>query len=155
MIANLAFGASIVFYNSYLPNIASEDQRDRVSAFGWAMGYLGGGLLLLINLVLYLMADSFGLDEGLVARISLASAGVWWLGFATITFATLRQRHTVHPLPEGDTYFSIGFKQLANLMEVPPRLVMGLMLLPLLVPVLLSLGSRGIWPCCRRSARSR
>ena len=53
----LAFGASIVFYNSYLPNIASEDQRDRVSSFGWAMGYLGGGLLLLLNLVLYLLAD--------------------------------------------------------------------------------------------------
>jgi MFS transporter, UMF1 family len=140
LIANLAFGASIVFYNSYLPNIASEDQRDRVSSFGWAMGYLGGGLLLVINLVLYLMADSLGLDQGLVARISLASAGVWWLGFATITFATLRQRHTVHPLPKGDTYFSIGFKQLANLMEVPVRLVMALMLLPLLVPVLLIIG---------------
>ena len=41
----------MVFYNSYLPNIASEDQRDRVSAYGWAMGYLGGGLLLVLNLV--------------------------------------------------------------------------------------------------------
>ena len=61
LLANLAFGASIVFYNSYLPNIASEDQRDRVSSFGWAMGYLGGGLLLLLNLVLYLFADKIGL----------------------------------------------------------------------------------------------
>ena len=45
MLANLAFGAAMVFYNSYLPDISSEDQRDRVSSFGWAMGYLGGGLL--------------------------------------------------------------------------------------------------------------
>ena len=97
LVANVAFGASIVFYNSYLPNIASEDQRDRVSSFGWAMGYLGGGLLLLLNLVLYLFSDRLGLSSDLVARISLASAGVWWLGFATITFATLRSRHTVRP----------------------------------------------------------
>ena len=83
----------MVFYNSYLPNIASEDQRDRVSSFGWAMGYLGGGLLLVINLVMYLFAGKIGLSEALVARISLASAGVWWLGFSTITFVTLRPRH--------------------------------------------------------------
>src|SRR5512136_1930566 len=101
LIANLAFGAGMVFYNSYLPNIASEDQRDRVSAYAWAMGYLGGGLLLVINLVLYLFAGKLGLSEALVARISLASAGVWWLGFSFITFARLRKRHTVRPLPPG------------------------------------------------------
>jgi len=138
--ANLAFGASIVFYNSYLPNIASEDQRDRVSSFGWAMGYLGGGLLLLLNLVLYLAADSLGLSQGVVARISLASAGIWWLGFALITFITLRPRHAVRPLPPGSTYLSIGFKQLASLMDIPVRLVTTLMLLPLAVPVLFLLG---------------
>ena len=136
IIANLAFGASIVFYNSYLPNIASEDQRDRVSSFGWAMGYLGGGLLLLLNLVLFLAAGSLGISDALVARISLASAGIWWIGFALITFATLRPRHAVRALPEGDTYFSIGFKQLARLMDIPVQLVTTLMLLPLLIPVL-------------------
>ncbi|MCB0244208.1 MAG: MFS transporter, partial [Anaerolineae bacterium] len=51
--ANLCFGASIVFYNAYLPDIASPEQRDRVSSFGWAMGYLGGGLLLLFNLIFF------------------------------------------------------------------------------------------------------
>jgi UMF1 family MFS transporter len=136
LVANLAFGASIVFYNSYLPNIASEDQRDRVSSFGWAMGYLGGGLLLLLNLVLFLAASSFGVSEALVARISLASAGAWWLGFALITFVTLQPRHAIRPLPAGDTYFSIGFKQLARLMDIPVRLVTTLMLLPLAIPLL-------------------
>lgn len=136
LLANVSFGASIVFYNSYLPNIASEDQRDRVSAFGWAMGYLGGGLLLLLNLVLYLLAGNLGLDEALVARISLASAGFWWLGFSTITFATLRPRQVARPLPAGDTYLTIGFRQLAKLMEVPVGLVTGLLLLPLAIPVL-------------------
>lgn len=139
VVANLAFGASMVFYNSYLPNIASADRRDRVSSFGWAMGYLGGGLLLLLNLVLYLFADRLGLGSDTVARISLASAGVWWLGFSFITFATLRSRHAVRPLPRGETYFSVGFQQLARLMEVPTPLVTGLMLLPLAIPVLLLL----------------
>ncbi|MEJ5198022.1 MAG: MFS transporter [Anaerolineae bacterium] len=140
IIANLAFGASMVFYNSYLPNIASEDRRDRVSSFGWAMGYLGGGLLLLLNLVLYLFSEQLGLGGDLAARISLASAGVWWLGFSFITFATLRSRHAVRPLPRGETYFSIGFKQLARLMEAPTRLVTVLMLLPMVIPLLFVLG---------------
>ncbi len=140
VLANLAFGASMVFYNSYLPNIATEDQRDRVSSFGWAMGYLGGGLLLVINLVMYLFADKIGLDSGMVARISLASAGLWWLAFSTITFATLNSRYAARPLPEGETYLTIGFKQLASLMNVPTQRVTILMLLPLAIPVLFLLG---------------
>ncbi|HWT82841.1 MAG TPA: MFS transporter, partial [Candidatus Methylomirabilis sp.] len=122
--------------NSYLPNIASESQRDRVSAYGWAMGYLGGGLLLVLNLVLYLFAGKIGLTQAGVARISLASAGVWWLGFSFITFAALRPRHAVRPLPQGENYFSIGFKQLASLMELPSRVVTLLMMLPLTIPLL-------------------
>ena len=140
LIANLAFGAGMVFYNSYLPNIASEDQRDRVSAYAWAMGYLGGGLLLVINLIMYLFAGKIGLSEALVARISLASAGVWWLCFSFITFARLRERHSQRQLPPGDTYLTIGFKQLANLIGISNRLVTTLMLLPLAIPVLFLLG---------------
>ena len=140
LLANLAFGASIVFYNSYLPNIASEDQRDRVSSFGWAMGYLGGGLLLLLNLVLYLFAGKIGLGSDQVARISLASAGFWWLGFSFITFATLRARQPARPLPPGEHYISVGFKQLAHLMEVPTKLIAVLMLMPLAIPVFIILG---------------
>jgi MFS transporter, UMF1 family len=136
LIANLAFGAGMVFYNSYLPNIASEDQRDRVSAYAWAMGYLGGGLLLVINLIMYLFAGKIGIDDALVARISLASAGVWWLGFSFITFARLRSRHTARPLPPGDNYVTIGFKQLAHLIGISTTAVTVLMLLPLAIPVL-------------------
>jgi MFS transporter, UMF1 family len=134
--ANLAFGAGMVFYNSYLPNIASEDQRDRVSAYAWAMGYLGGGLLLVINLIMYLFAGKLGLSEALVARISLASAGVWWLGFSFITFARLRERHAARRLPPRDNYLTIGFKQLAHLIGISTSTVTTLMLLPLAIPVL-------------------
>ncbi|MFC2065417.1 MFS transporter [Chloroflexota bacterium] len=112
MLANLAFGAAMVFYNSYLPDISSEDQRDKVSSFGWAMGYLGGGLLLLLNLVFYLTHEQLGVPTGLAIRINLASAGVWWLGFSFITWARLRARKAAKPLPKNETYMSAGFKQL-------------------------------------------
>ncbi len=140
LIANVSFGASVVFYNSYLPSIASEDKRDSVSSAGFALGYAGGGLLLLLNLLLYLFGDKLGLSSAMVARLSLASAGVWWLGFSFITFQTLHPRHAVRPLPPGETYFSIGFKQLATLMQVSTPLVMVLMLLPLAIPLLIIAG---------------
>lgn len=112
IIANLAFGAAMVFYNAYLPDIASEEKRDSVSSYGWAMGYLGGGLLLLINLLFYQFRDSLGVSGGLAARINLASAGLWWIGFSFFTWARLRPRHRVKQLPPGETYLGVGFKQL-------------------------------------------
>jgi UMF1 family MFS transporter len=112
ILANLAFGASIVFYNSYLPDIASEDQRDRVSSYGWAMGYLGDGILLALNLAFFIYHDKLGIPSDLAIRINLASAGVWWLGFSFFTWARLHPRHARRPLPSGETYTSIGFKQL-------------------------------------------
>jgi UMF1 family MFS transporter len=114
IIANLSFGAAMVFYNAYLPDIASEDQRDRVSSYGWAMGYLGGGLLLLLNLIFYLTHESLGVPTGLAIRINLASAGIWWLGFSFLTWMRLQTRHARRPLPENETYFSVGFRQLGK-----------------------------------------
>lgn len=114
IIANLAFGAAIVFYNAYLPDIASEDQRDRVSSYGWAMGYLGGGLLLLLNLIFFQFSDVIGVDGGLAVRINLASAGIWWLGFSFITWKRLHPRHAHKQIPVGQTYASVGFKQLKH-----------------------------------------
>ncbi|MCB9112687.1 MAG: MFS transporter [Anaerolineales bacterium] len=112
IIANLTFGAAIVFYNAYLPDIASEDERDRVSSYGWAMGYLGGGILLALNLAFYIFSDKIGVPGDLAVRINLASAGVWWLGFSFFTWSRLRTRHSARTLPSGETYASIGFKQL-------------------------------------------
>ena len=114
IVANLTFGAAIVFYNAYLPDIASEDQRDRVSSYGWAMGYLGGGILLALNLAFYLLREKLGVPGDLAIRINLASAGLWWLGFSFFTWARLRQRRAMRPLPAGETYASVGFKQLGR-----------------------------------------
>lgn len=92
LVANISYGAAIVVYNSFLPQISSAESRDRVSSRGWAFGYLGGGLLLAINLVLYLGRDALGLQEGLAVRICLASAGLWWAGFTIIPMLRLRNR---------------------------------------------------------------
>jgi UMF1 family MFS transporter len=92
LLANLAFGASIVVYNSFLNDIAPETERDAVSSRGWGIGYLGGGILLALNLVLYSGASRFGISEGLAVRISLSSAGAWWALFSVIPLSGLRNR---------------------------------------------------------------
>jgi len=63
LVANVSFGAAVVVYNSFLPEIALREDRDAVSSRGWAAGYLGGGLLLGLNLLLYLNAARIGLSE--------------------------------------------------------------------------------------------
>jgi UMF1 family MFS transporter len=111
IIANLCFGAAIVFYNAFLPDIASPDQRDSVSARGFAFGYLGGGLLLLANFGLLATLN----DTALAVRISLASAGVWWLVFTYLfPHQRLRQRDAVRQLPPGTTLLSHGVRQIGH-----------------------------------------
>jgi UMF1 family MFS transporter len=81
-----------VVYNSFLPEIASERERDDVSSKGWGIGYIGGGLLLALNLALAAKASALGLTEEQAIRINLCSAGVWWALFTLIPLATLRNR---------------------------------------------------------------
>jgi len=113
IIANLCFGASIVFYNAFLPEITTEDRRDKISSRGYALGYLGGGLLLALNLVLVVWAQSKhnSATVSLAVRISLLSAGLWWGGFSILTFARLKERGTSRCLPPGKSYLSVGFSQ--------------------------------------------
>ncbi|MGB9739618.1 MFS transporter [Chloroflexus sp.] len=114
LIANVSFGASVVFYNAFLPDIASPDRRDAVSSQGWALGYLGGGLLLAANLAFFLNAESLGVESSMAVRISLVSAGMWWAIFTLIPMITLRNRGAVRRLPPGEHYLTIGFRQLAH-----------------------------------------
>lgn len=86
--ANLCLAASMVVNDSILPIISDEENRDRVSSRGWAWGYLGGGLLLTINLALFTMLP-FGLTEGEATRISMLSACVWWAAFTFIPYLRL------------------------------------------------------------------
>ena len=112
IVANICFGASIVFYNAFLPEITTEDEADKVSSRGFAYGYLGGALLLVVNLLMVLNAERLGMTTGLAVRLSLLSAGLWWGGFALITFALLKARPAKKMLPPGKNYLSAGFAEL-------------------------------------------
>lgn len=112
VISNLSFGAAMVLYNAFLNDIASENERDEVSSKGWAFGYLGGGLLLLLNLVFYSNAESFGISEGMAVRICLASAGLWWAGFGIIPLIRLKSRVPINKIPVNVNYFVFGVKKL-------------------------------------------
>src|SRR5438876_2818549 len=113
IVANLCFGASLVLYNAFLNDIATEDQRDKVSSRGYALGYLGGGVLLLANLALLQSTDALGISGGLAVRLSLCSAGLWWGGFSIITFRRLRTGSAAAAvLPAGASVLTAGIKEL-------------------------------------------
>ncbi|MFS8615717.1 MAG: MFS transporter [Solitalea sp.] len=88
--AAIGYCGGVVFSNSYLPEIATKDQQDRVSAKGYAYGYIGSVLLQIICFVFVLKPDWFGItDAGFPARLSFLLVGLWWAGFAIIPFAVL------------------------------------------------------------------
>ncbi|HEX7296018.1 MAG TPA: MFS transporter [Pyrinomonadaceae bacterium] len=122
IIANVGFGASIVFYNAFLPEITTEDQSDKVSSRGFAYGYLGGAILLVLNLLLVLRAEQLGISAGLAVRLSLLSAGVWWGGFAIISFYLLKSRPKKKSLPPGQSYITAGFKEIVDTFKELRRL---------------------------------
>ena len=84
IVANLCLGASLVVYDSILCRIASPDDRDKVSSRGWALGYLGGGLLLAINFAMLAKPSLIGVDKAGAVRLSMLMAGLWWAGFTLI-----------------------------------------------------------------------
>lgn len=90
VLACIGFWASLVFYNSYLPEIAAEEDRDRISAKGFTMGYLGSVLLQVVCFALFFFPTSFGLKDGTQAlQVSFLMVGIWWFGFAQIPLAIL------------------------------------------------------------------
>ncbi|MCA2214948.1 MFS transporter [Jidongwangia harbinensis] len=117
LIANIAFGAAVVVYHSFLPRLAGPDDRDRVSSRGWALGYLGGGVLLLLNLgvVQALSVDGDHQRTLDLARWCIVSAGVWWAAFTLLPLRWLRE----HPpaaaqSAAGGNVLTDGFRQLGR-----------------------------------------
>ncbi len=90
ILATVGYGGSLVYYNSFLPVIAEEKDQDRISAQGYSMGYLGGIILIIFNLLMVEKPELFGItDDTLPAKISFVSVCIWWLGFSQITFKRL------------------------------------------------------------------
>ena len=116
ILASIGFWGSIVFYNSYLPEIAHPEQQDRVSARGFMFGYTGSIILLAFNLLMIMKPDLFGItDPSLPARISFLMVGIWWIGFAQVTFYYL-PNNVYHKKPEKDYIFK-GLKELKEVLK--------------------------------------
>jgi UMF1 family MFS transporter len=115
LVANLGYGTANVLANGYLPALATPDERDAISSKGWAIGYLGGAVLLTVALAVYTLHDTLGLSKDHAARVALASAGLWWLVFGTAGLRRLRnpgreERGTGVSRPATDT----GYRQVAR-----------------------------------------
>ncbi|WP_221568813.1 MFS transporter [Alkalihalobacillus sp. TS-13] len=107
----IGFSGGNVFYDGFLPEIASKNEIDRVSARGYAFGYIGGGVLLLINLMMIMNPSWFFIPNSLLAtQISFASVGVWWFIFSIPMFRNIKEVKHEQPQIKG-SYFKIGFKR--------------------------------------------
>ncbi|MGH3472973.1 MAG: MFS transporter [Nocardioidaceae bacterium] len=111
--ANICLGASLVVYDAILCEVALPDERDHVSSRGWALGYLGGGLLLAVNLAVVTLHGSLGLSKGMAVRWCLLSAALWWAGFTLIPYLRLRNRQPVDREPAAGGVVGQSFGQLA------------------------------------------
>jgi len=114
IIATTGYYASVVVYYSVLPEIAAPDERDRLSARGWAFGYLGGGVALALNLITYLGRDQLGLSESAAVRLCFVTAGVWWAAFTFIPLARMRSYQPPQGSERGLQVLTGGFRQLAG-----------------------------------------
>lgn len=113
LVANICLGASLVVYDAILVDIAEPDDRDKVSSRGWALGYLGGGLLLTTNFLLLTFAEDLGLSTESAVRICLLVAGIWWGAFTFIPLRGLTPRPPRDVVnADGDTLISRSFGQL-------------------------------------------
>ncbi len=114
--ALIGFWGSLVFYNSYLPDLAFPEQQDAISAKGYSLGYIGSVILLLINLVMLMKYDFFGFENELEAmKVSFLLVGIWWLGFSQITYKFLPDFRNQNKI-EKQVLFS-GIKELKKVFD--------------------------------------
>lgn len=111
MMALIGFWGSLVFYNSYLPDIAYPEQQDAISAKGYSLGYIGSVILLIINLAMVMKSELFGFDGPMQAmKFSFVLVGIWWLGFSQISYRLLPNFRNSNKIST-QAFFS-GFKEL-------------------------------------------
>lgn len=116
VLASIGFGGSLVFYNSYLPEITTPENYDKVSARGFALGYIGSVILMIVNLAMVLQPQLFGLEPGgMPARISFLTVGLWWFGFSQYTFAYLPAGTKKHTTENTENIIFKGYKTLLHI----------------------------------------
>jgi UMF1 family MFS transporter len=112
IVACIGFWSSLVFYNSYLPEIAAPADQDRVSAKGFMMGYIGAVILQLVCFVFVLKPDLFGITVGKASQISFLLAGIWWFGFGHWSITNLPASIKNTKTDQSDNVFVGGYKEL-------------------------------------------
>ena len=107
---------SLTFYNSFLPQITTRQQMGRISGFGWAWGYVGGVLCLILTMVMIRWPQWFGIPDSdyLPVRATALLVALWWGIFSIPTFLWLRERSASRELPPGTTYLRLGFARLSH-----------------------------------------
>jgi UMF1 family MFS transporter len=111
----IGFSGANVFYDAILPGIAGEDKIDFVSSLGFSMGYLGGGLLFLLNVLMTLMPQKFGLPDAAAAvRFSFLSVALWWGLFTLFTIAWVPEDKSAAKVKKGESLVTAGIQQLVN-----------------------------------------
>ena len=114
IIGTIGFSGGNVFYDAMLPDITDEKSIDKVSAAGFAWGYIGGGVLLAINLLMILKFQWFGLPNATVAsQVSFASVGIWWFVFSLPLFKNIKEEKKVI-VKKDKSYLRIGFKRVTT-----------------------------------------
>lgn len=110
IVGRIGFGAANVFYDALLPHVAREEDQDRVSSWGYAMGYLGGGILLAINIVMIqMMSGTLG------ARLSFLSVAIWWAVFSIPIFRRVPEPHAATKQSQpGESLISVSFGRIKN-----------------------------------------
>ncbi|MFC5288364.1 MFS transporter [Actinokineospora guangxiensis] len=115
VLGNIGYGTSVAIYYSFIPEIATADERDALSTRGWAFGYLGGGIALGLQLVLVIFGENFGVDAGTAARIAFLTSGIWWAVFTLIPLRALRDHVPAAAAePRQGSVITAGFKELGS-----------------------------------------
>ncbi len=124
VLASIGFWGSLVFYNAYLPEVAYGDQQDEASALGFIYGYIGSVILLIFNLSMVMKPEVYGIsDPSLAPRISFLTVGIWWMGFAQLTFRRLP--YNLHNRKPDKDYIFKGYQELKKVVnELKDRPVM-------------------------------
>ena len=115
VLAEIGFSGSIIFYDSLLPHVARADDIDQISSRGYALGYLGGGILLAVNLVMIQFPQLLGIPSTeMGVRLSFVTVGLWWALFSVPLFRRVGEPPTVHAPSEAATPLRAGFQHLGQ-----------------------------------------
>ena len=113
IVGSIGFSGANIFYDAFLPEIADESDIDKVSSKGFALGYVGGGILLLINVVMILKPEMFGLDVVGAMKVSFAMVGIWWLIFSIPLLKNIHDEKR-EPIKKDKAYIAIGFTRIGS-----------------------------------------